>query len=65
MPEHHNEHERIKPPKENESAIDPICGMDVDITSSAIQHEHNGKIYYFCSFLYSWSAMSTVRLMQN
>jgi Cu+-exporting ATPase len=49
MQSHHYEQERNKLPKENGSAIDPICGMDVDISPASLQHEHNGKTYYFCS----------------
>ncbi len=49
MESHHHENAIIKLPKENGSAIDPICGMDVDITPTSLQHEYNGKTYYFCS----------------
>jgi YHS domain-containing protein len=49
MQAHRHEQEKIKFPKENGSAIDPICGMAVDITPTSLKHEHNGKIYYFCS----------------
>jgi Cu+-exporting ATPase len=49
MQSHHYEQERNKLPKKNGSAIDPICGMDVDISPASLQHEHNGKTYYFCS----------------
>ncbi len=33
---------------EKATAIDPICGMEVD-TSSALSAEKGGKTYYFCS----------------
>jgi Cu+-exporting ATPase len=49
MQAHHNEQEKIKLPKENGSAIDPICGMAVDITPTSLKHEHNGQKYHFCS----------------
>ena len=34
---------------DNESVIDPVCGMTVDPDTAAGKHEHNGKTYYFCS----------------
>ena len=30
-------------------AIDPICGMTVDLAKAAGQHEHKGTTYYFCA----------------
>jgi Cu+-exporting ATPase len=30
-------------------AIDPVCGMEVDTTTSQLKLEHNGKTYWFCS----------------
>lgn len=33
---------------ETGSAIDPICGMSVTISESALTAEHDGKNYYFC-----------------
>jgi xanthine dehydrogenase accessory factor len=30
------------------SAIDPVCGMDVAVTPSALQLEHEGSAVYFC-----------------
>jgi len=30
-------------------AIDPICGMTVDPSKAAGQHEHKGTTYYFCA----------------
>ena len=29
--------------------IDPICGMDLEPSTAAGKHEHNGQTYYFCS----------------
>jgi Cu+-exporting ATPase len=29
--------------------IDPICGMEVEPSTAAGKHEHNGQTYYFCS----------------
>jgi YHS domain-containing protein len=30
-------------------AIDPICGMTVEIATAHFTTEHNGKTYYFCA----------------
>lgn len=30
-------------------ALDPVCGMHVDVASAQHTAEHNGKTYYFCS----------------
>ncbi len=29
--------------------IDPVCGMEVQPNSAAGKHEHDGRVYYFCS----------------
>jgi len=29
--------------------IDPVCGMNVDTTTSQLSLEHDGKTYWFCS----------------
>ncbi len=29
-------------------ALDPICGMEVQIATAKYTHEHEGKLYYFC-----------------
>ena len=31
------------------TAIDPVCGMEVDMGTSLLTTRHQGKIYYFCS----------------
>ena len=31
------------------SERDPVCGMSVDPSTAKFRHEHDGKIYYFCS----------------
>jgi YHS domain-containing protein len=31
-----------------ETAVDPICGMDVVIATARYTYEHEGQIYYFC-----------------
>ena len=28
--------------------IDPVCGMEVDTTTSQLSLEHDGKTYWFC-----------------
>ncbi len=30
------------------SAVDPICGMTVEIAAAKYTHDHNGTTYYFC-----------------
>jgi xanthine dehydrogenase accessory factor len=32
-----------------ETAIDPVCGMEVAVSEASIQLERAGKLYYFCS----------------
>ncbi len=34
---------------ESTIAIDPICKMDVDITTAELKSEYQGKTYYFCN----------------
>ena len=29
-------------------AIDPVCGMEVDTTTSLLSFEHDGETYWFC-----------------
>jgi YHS domain-containing protein len=31
------------------SAIDPVCGMSVEKSSSSLTAEYRGETYYFCS----------------
>ncbi|CAN5817670.1 hypothetical protein BH24CHL6_BH24CHL6_01630 [soil metagenome] len=31
------------------TAIDPVCGMEVDSEKSEHRAEHEGETYYFCS----------------
>lgn len=33
----------------DEMVTDPVCGRDVDPTSTEVQSEHDGEMYYFCS----------------
>jgi len=47
--EAHHEHTTDKPHREHDTAVDPICGMDVEIKPESLQYAHNGKTYYFCS----------------
>ncbi|MEM0044407.1 MAG: YHS domain-containing protein [Sulfolobales archaeon] len=30
-------------------AVDPVCGMEVDISRTMYKTVYKGKIYYFCS----------------
>ena len=30
-------------------AKDPVCGMDVDLTTAQHKSEHEGQTYYFCA----------------
>lgn len=30
-------------------AIDPVCGMEVDKTTTTWKSEYKGEIYYFCA----------------
>ena len=32
-----------------ETALDPVCGMDVDKSQPAATSEYRGTTYYFCS----------------
>ena len=31
------------------TAVDPVCGMDVNIQTAQFTLDHEGKTYYFCS----------------
>lgn len=30
------------------TAIDPVCGMEVDTATSLLSYEHDGTTYWFC-----------------
>ena len=32
-----------------EKAIDPVCGMEVDVATAKYKAEHMGTTYYFCA----------------
>jgi YHS domain-containing protein len=32
-----------------QTAVDPVCGMEVDTNTPAATSEYNGHTYYFCS----------------
>ncbi len=36
-------------PQEMRTAIDPVCGMEVDAAKAAVSEEHRGTRYFFCS----------------
>ena len=40
---------RPAPVEARETAIDPICGMQVDVASARWSAERNGQTYYFCA----------------
>jgi xanthine dehydrogenase accessory factor len=42
--EHHHEHQHHQG-----IAIDPVCGMEVDIATAKYTHEYEGQTYYFCA----------------
>ena len=31
------------------TAVDPVCGTQVDTSLAAAQSQHDGQVYYFCS----------------
>ena len=33
----------------SETAIDPVCGMEVEIATAQWTQEYNGETYYFCA----------------
>jgi xanthine dehydrogenase accessory factor len=37
-----------QPPPQPETAIDPVCGMEVAVSAAQHSAEHNGVTYYFC-----------------
>jgi xanthine dehydrogenase accessory factor len=41
--------EAAVPALATETAIDPICGMEVAVSEASIQLERDGDLYYFCS----------------
>jgi xanthine dehydrogenase accessory factor len=40
---------RVAQASEPEEAVDPVCGMTVDVVGARHLVEHEGRIYYFCS----------------
>ncbi len=42
------EQNQSKPARSN-TAVDPVCGMDVTTAGNAERLEKNGHVYYFCS----------------
>ena len=49
--EHHHDHhhEHAHEHRGEGVAIDPVCGMEVDIATAKYTHEHEGQTYYFCA----------------
>src|SRR5262245_7724001 len=49
-PQHVNSFPILKSQQDLEPTVkDLVCGMDVNPSRAAGKHEHEGKIYYFCS----------------
>jgi YHS domain-containing protein len=40
---------RAKSREEMATAIDPVCGMEVDTDAAAASWEYRGTTYYFCA----------------
>ena len=47
-PHHAPSHTHAHEPTEGQ-AVDPVCGMTVDIATAKWKHEHDGHFYYFCN----------------
>jgi Cu+-exporting ATPase len=45
----HEPHAQASPAEGTATAIDPVCGMTVDLTKGKPTHEHHGLTYHFCS----------------
>lgn len=47
---HYHDHQALlESAKGHEKAIDPVCGMSVDMATAQHKHHHSSKDYYFCS----------------
>ena len=46
--EEHGEHEEQGEHQVKDTAVDPVCGMEVKIEGAQHTYEYNGKTYYFC-----------------
>lgn len=44
-----NPEQYLNQPTPSGEAIDPVCGMTVDIASAKYMSEYNGQLYYFCA----------------
>jgi Cu+-exporting ATPase len=44
-----HKHEPGRPQQPGQQALDPVCGMTVDLSHAAGSHSHGGKTYSFCS----------------
>ena len=42
-------HERAPSPSPRHEAVDPVCGMVVDVAAARHRSTHDGRTYYFCS----------------
>jgi xanthine dehydrogenase accessory factor len=41
--------ERVPSPSPRHEAVDPVCGMAVDVAAARHRSTHEGRTYYFCS----------------
>ncbi len=46
--DHHHDHAHGPAPAPG-TAVDPVCGMTVDIATAKHTHDHEGATYYFCN----------------
>jgi xanthine dehydrogenase accessory factor len=48
-PHHHHHEAADHEPATREVAVDPVCGMEVEVATARYTHEHEGRTYYFCA----------------
>lgn len=39
----------LKHDNDHKTFEDPVCGMSISRATAAAEHEHGGKVYYFCA----------------
>ena len=49
MTEHPTHEQRTESPPDDQTAVDPVCGMTVTPDDAAESLDHDGRTYYFCS----------------
>jgi Cu+-exporting ATPase len=45
---HSDGHDQATQTTDNRAAIDPVCGMTVDLAAGKPVHEHEGELFHFC-----------------